>query len=137
MEYESNKVIDFIGKASVLEPVLSDTTKSIYFSWKNYSIRYSDHKTTSRKSGRFDVVYYYQPQGFLIREPYKEDWAWYSEDDAYTFFRRLDKKDRKHSKKDNRPMKRKIKVINQVVARVRKEEKHLKKKLHRLIEGED
>lgn len=137
MEYESNKVIDFIGKVSVFEPNLSDTTNSIYFNWRNYSIRYSDHKTLSRKSARFDVVYYYQPLGFLIREPYKEEWNWFSEEDAYSFFRRLDKKDKKHPKKDERRMKRKIRVINQVVARVRKEKKNLKRKLNILLNGED
>ena len=133
MKYDSNKVISVLKKNSTLPPEESTSTKSIYYYWKNFSFRYSDHKTTSVKAGQFNIVFWFRPLGFLIKEPDKEVYNWYSEADTYTFLKRLEKKERKSKRKRKESHKRKIKDINQSIIWTRKYEKKLK----RLLSGEN
>lgn len=129
MEYDSNKVISILKKNSELPPEESTTTRSVYYYWKNYSFRYSDHKTTSNRTCQFNIVFWYRPLGFLIKEPGKDTYNWHSEAQTYTFLRRLEKRERKAERKRKDSQKRKMTIINQIIMRTRKEKKRLKRLL--------
>ena len=133
MEYENNKVIKLLKRYSILPPEKSETTRSIYFYWEDFSFRYSDHGTTSKKIGRYGVIY--KDTGFLIRKPGEIRNKFYTENRAACLLRRLIKglkKERKNyeriiSKKTNR---RENLILFQQKQRRKEKKQYMKEKFY-------
>lgn len=124
MEYEVNKVLEVLRRNSVLETGESKTTKSIYFYWRNWSFRYSDHKTTSEKHGQYNIIYWYKPLGFMFKAPGIEVYSWFCERDMVAILNRIYKKDKPKNEKN--AQKRRMKNITQKIKKARKEKKYKK-----------
>ena len=133
MEYMNNKVIKLLKRYSILPPEKSETTKSIYFYWEDFSFRYSDHGTTSKKTGRFGFIY--KNTGFLVREPGKLQNKFYTEKRAACLLRRLRKYLKKERKSSERIINKKTNrreglILFQQKQRRKEKKQYLKEKFY-------
>ena len=97
MSYEHNLIVNYLSRNSFLTQS-SKSSKSIYFSFKGITFRYSDHRTISPR--RYQIQVIRKSKDVFILLPGEKKYTRYNERTGFYFLRRLVKESEKSTGKE-------------------------------------
>ena len=87
MSYENNRIKCFLERNSILK-VESKTTSSVYYYFKSFSVRYSNHVSTGiTRYQQYDVVR--TAERVMILPPEEKEYIRFNEKTGYYYIRRI------------------------------------------------
>lgn len=129
MSYENNRIKYYLDRNSLIQ-TYSKTTSSIYYYFRSFSVRYSDHITLSKlRTKQYQIIR--TSKKVLIQKPEEDKYVNYNEKTGLYFLRKLVKED--IPRKDFRD----VKYIKFMKNKNRNKEKRIIKKYLSDIIGKD